>query len=110
MAVDPMRTVGQNTPRVDAYERVTGKATYTRDIKLPGMLYARVLRSTVPHAMIRRIDAVDCPVSESRVSPEFAPDCAAAGVAEIRIPRQKKGQIKVLKRNMSATPNTEPTR
>ncbi|MDH5537196.1 MAG: molybdopterin-dependent oxidoreductase, partial [Betaproteobacteria bacterium] len=56
MAVDPMDIVGRNFPRVDAYERVTGTATYTRDIKLPGMLYARVLRSTVPHAMIRRID------------------------------------------------------
>jgi xanthine dehydrogenase molybdenum-binding subunit len=56
MAVDPMKTIGQNTPRVDAYERVTGRATYNRDIKLPGMLYARVLRSTVPHAMVRRID------------------------------------------------------
>jgi xanthine dehydrogenase molybdenum-binding subunit len=56
MAVDPMKTLGQDTPRVDAYERVTGRATYNRDIKLPGMLYARVLRSTVPHAMVRSID------------------------------------------------------
>jgi xanthine dehydrogenase molybdenum-binding subunit len=56
MAVDPMNTVGHNVPRVDAYERVTGRATYTRDIRLPGMLYARVLRSPHPHARIRRID------------------------------------------------------
>jgi len=56
MAVDPMDTVGHNVPRVDAYERVTGKATYTRDLRLPGMLYARVLRSSVPHARIRSID------------------------------------------------------
>ena len=56
MAVEPLNTVGHDVPRVDAYERVTGKATYTRDIKLPGMLYARVLRSTVPHARIRSID------------------------------------------------------
>ena len=33
-----------------------GKATYTSDVKLPGMLYARVLRSPHPHARIRRID------------------------------------------------------
>ena len=56
MAVEPLNTVGHDVPRVDAYERVTGNAPYTRDIKLPGMLYARVLRSTVPHARIRRID------------------------------------------------------
>jgi len=56
MAVDPMNTVGRNFPRVDAFERVTGRATYTRDIKLPGMLYARVLRSNVAHANILDID------------------------------------------------------
>jgi CO/xanthine dehydrogenase Mo-binding subunit len=42
---------------VDAIERVTGQAKYTNDIKLPGMLYARVLRSPHAHARILRIDA-----------------------------------------------------
>jgi CO/xanthine dehydrogenase Mo-binding subunit len=49
--------VGKRTPRIDGYERVTGQAHYTGDIQLPGMLYARVLRSTVPHAKIVSIDA-----------------------------------------------------
>ena len=48
-----MTVVGQPTPRIDAVERVTGKATYTGDVQLPGMLYARVLRSPHPHARIR---------------------------------------------------------
>src|SRR6266705_3508566 len=48
--------VGKSTPRIDAYERVTGQAQYTGDIQLPGMLYARVLRSSVPHAKIVSID------------------------------------------------------
>ena len=48
--------VGKTTPRIDAYERVTGQAQYTGDIQLPGMLYARVLRSSVPHAKIVSID------------------------------------------------------
>ena len=48
--------VGKRTPRIDAYERVTGQAQYTGDIQLPGMLYARVLRSPHPHANIIRID------------------------------------------------------
>ncbi|MCH8811962.1 MAG: xanthine dehydrogenase family protein molybdopterin-binding subunit [Gemmatimonadetes bacterium] len=52
----PMNTVGHNVPRIDSYERVTGRATYTRDVRLPGMLYARVLRSPHPHARIRSID------------------------------------------------------
>ena len=54
--VRPMDTVGHVTRRIDAYERVTGKATYTRDVRLPGMLYARVLQSPHPHARIRGID------------------------------------------------------
>src|SRR5205809_3764539 len=55
-SVAPLTTVGHAAPRIDALERVTGKATYTNDIKLPGMLYARMLRSPRPHARIRRID------------------------------------------------------
>src|SRR5215469_12158157 len=54
--VAPLKTVGHPTTRIDAYERVTGKATYTGDFQLPGMLYARVLRSPHPHARIRSID------------------------------------------------------
>ena len=55
-AVHPLTTIGHVTPRVDAIARVTGQAKYTNDIKIPGMLYARVLRSPHPHARIRRID------------------------------------------------------
>src|ERR1700687_5629424 len=50
------KTVGHPTPRIDAIERATGKATYTGDVHLPGMLYARLLRSTHAHAQIRQID------------------------------------------------------
>jgi putative selenate reductase molybdopterin-binding subunit len=52
----PLQTAGHPTPRIDAMERVTGKANYTGDVHLPGMLYARVLRSPHPHARIRSID------------------------------------------------------
>ena len=56
MSITPLKTLGHSTPRIDALERVTGKATYTGDVQLPGMLYARILRSPHPHARIRRID------------------------------------------------------
>src|ERR1700722_1313963 len=39
-----LNTVGKATTRIDARQRVTGKATYTPDVNLPGMLYARRLR------------------------------------------------------------------
>jgi len=53
----PLKTIGHPTARIDAVERVTGKATYTGDVRLPGMLYARILRSPHAHARIRQIDA-----------------------------------------------------
>ena len=37
--------IGVGQPRVDGPAKVTGAAVYTADIELPGMLYARVLRS-----------------------------------------------------------------
>lgn len=52
----PTKVVGVSTPRIDAVARVTGRAAFTGDLRLPGMLYARVLRSPHPHARIRRID------------------------------------------------------
>ena len=52
----PLTTIGHTTPRIDAIARVTGQAKYTHDIKLPGMLYARVLRSPHPHARIMSIE------------------------------------------------------
>lgn len=48
--------VGQRIPRKDGPDKVTGRATYTVDIKLPGMLVGRILRSPHPHALIRNID------------------------------------------------------
>lgn len=56
--VNPLATVGHATPRIDAAERVTGRARYTNDVQLPGMLYAKVLRSPHPHARIRSINLV----------------------------------------------------
>src|SRR5688572_28197078 len=80
--VAPMKTVGRTTRRIDAVERVTGKATYTRDLRLPGMLYARVLRSPHPHARVRRIDtsqAAALPGVRTIITHETAPVWWGAG-------------------------------
>ena len=42
--------------RYDGYEKASGKAIYTRDIQLPGMLYAKALASPYAHAKIRKMD------------------------------------------------------
>lgn len=56
MAAAGTRAVGLSVPRVDAHEKVTGRAAYVADMALPGMLYGEILRSPHPHARIRRID------------------------------------------------------
>ena len=48
--------VGKNVPRTDGPAKATGTAIYTDDIKLPGMLYGKLLRSAKAHARILNID------------------------------------------------------
>jgi CO/xanthine dehydrogenase Mo-binding subunit len=50
------KVVGKKVERVDAFERVAGEAKYASDIYLPGMLYAKFLRSPHPHARVVKID------------------------------------------------------
>jgi CO/xanthine dehydrogenase Mo-binding subunit len=52
-----MSAVGVSLGRIDGAEKVAGQAVYAGDLRLPGMAYAKVLRSPVPHARIRRIDS-----------------------------------------------------
>ena len=47
--------VGKPHHRVDGIERVTGKAQYTHDIQLPGMLYGKIFRCPHPHAKIKKM-------------------------------------------------------
>jgi xanthine dehydrogenase molybdenum-binding subunit len=48
--------IGQRVPKKDAFEKVIGKAVYPQDIKLPGMLYGKILWSEHAHAEILNID------------------------------------------------------
>ncbi|HZA55320.1 MAG TPA: xanthine dehydrogenase family protein molybdopterin-binding subunit [Candidatus Udaeobacter sp.] len=52
------KVVGRPHPRLDGPGTVTGRATYTVDVVLPSMLHAKLFRSSVPHAKIRRLDPV----------------------------------------------------
>ena len=55
-SVKERKYVGKRITKVDALDRVTGKAVYGADLFVPGMLYSKVLRSPHPHARIRRLD------------------------------------------------------
>ena len=52
-----LRVVGHAVPRRGLGEKLTGEAKYTADLKLPGMLHARVLLSPHPHADVVSVDA-----------------------------------------------------
>src|SRR3972149_6898125 len=48
--------VGKPVRRVEGVEKVTGRAVYSVDVEIPGMLFGAVLRSPLPHARIVEID------------------------------------------------------
>lgn len=48
--------VGARTPSVDAREKTTGRAQFISDLRRPGMLWGKCLRSPVAHASIRGVD------------------------------------------------------
>ncbi len=50
-----MSVVGQSIPRRDGAAKVAGRAKYVDDITLPGMLYGRTIRTTIPRGRITDI-------------------------------------------------------
>jgi CO/xanthine dehydrogenase Mo-binding subunit len=52
----PAGQVGRSVRRLEGYQKVTGRAEYVHNLKLPGMLQAKILRSTVAHGRIRALD------------------------------------------------------
>lgn len=77
MNSEKTRFVGQRTPLKDAEDKVTGRAVFGVDFSLPGMLYAKVLRSPHAHARILGIDtsrAEKIPGVHAVVTGKDAPD------------------------------------
>ena len=50
------KVIGTRPIRHDGYDKVTGRAQYGADIKLPGLVFGAVLRSPHAHAIIKNID------------------------------------------------------
>jgi len=69
--------VGHGVTRYDAPDKVTGRARYTGDIKLPDMIHGKILGSTVAHGIIKRIDtgkARELPGVLAVITAEDVPD------------------------------------
>ena len=48
--------VGRSVPRLEGKAKVTGRAEYVHNLRLPGMLHGKIFRSTIAHGRIKRID------------------------------------------------------
>jgi len=62
--LDRFAIVGHSLPRVDAKDKVTGKAEYTADLHFPNLIHGAILGSVIPHGIIKKID-----VSKARAMP-----------------------------------------
>jgi xanthine dehydrogenase molybdenum-binding subunit len=87
-----LSVVGKRLPRIDAPAKVTGEAKYTVDIKLPGMLFGKVLRSPHAHAMILKIDkskAEKLPGVEAVITSEDIPvKLFNSGLTDLLVPEE----------------------
>ncbi|MDQ3522605.1 MAG: molybdopterin-dependent oxidoreductase, partial [Gemmatimonadota bacterium] len=60
----PLNVLGRRMRKTDGLAKSTGRARYTDDIVLPGMLHGKILRSPHPHARILRIDTGEAEAME----------------------------------------------
>ena len=84
---EPTTIVGKRLPRVDGIEKATGAAKYTADIRLPGMLHAKIKRSPHAHARIVSIDtsqAARLPGVKAILTADDVPHVLHAGQPEPR--------------------------
>jgi carbon-monoxide dehydrogenase large subunit len=72
--------VGRSIPKRDSAELVTGRARFTSDIKLPGLVWGRLLRSNHAHARIKSIDTTRAKAIPGVLDVVTAADLAESGV------------------------------
>jgi CO/xanthine dehydrogenase Mo-binding subunit len=74
------QTVGKPMPRIEGADKVTGVTRYAADLPIPDSLYAKVLRSPLPHARIRKIDT-----SKARALPGVHAVLTGADLPEVYV-------------------------
>ncbi|MFH1137236.1 MAG: xanthine dehydrogenase family protein molybdopterin-binding subunit [Pseudomonadota bacterium] len=101
--------VGRRLPKLDAREKVTGRALYINDLHKPGILYGKIKYSDHAHARILNID-----VSQARKVPGVKAVLTAADVPEIRIgfmkdnPVLKKDKVRQFRDEVAAVAAVDP--
>lgn len=90
-----LKYVGKSQERWDGVPKATGRARYTADVQLPGMLYAKFVNATVPHAKVVSVDT-----SAAERHPGFKGVYViqhAMGNAELRNPALDQGKYPVVR-------------
>jgi len=54
---EDLQYVGGSYPVHDVAQKVTGELVYGSDFSVPGMLHAKLILSTIPHGLVKRVDA-----------------------------------------------------
>jgi xanthine dehydrogenase molybdenum-binding subunit len=102
-------SVGKRVPKIDAVDKATGRAQYIQDLKLPGMLYGKILYSKFPHARIVKIDT-----SRARALPGVRAVITGEDVPEIKMGVYKDnrplkaGKVRSYRDEVAAVAATDP--
>jgi CO/xanthine dehydrogenase Mo-binding subunit len=102
-------SVGKRVPKLDAVDKATGRAQYIQDLKLPGMLYGKILYSKFPHARIAKIDtsrARALPGVRAVITGEDCPEIKM-GVYKDNRPL-KAGKVRSYRDEVAAVAATDP--
>jgi CO/xanthine dehydrogenase Mo-binding subunit len=102
--------LGTSAPRVDGVRKVTGQATYGADVNMPGMLWCKVARSTMPHARLVRVDtsrARQMPGVQAVITAEDIPD-RLWGRALEDMPVLARGKVRFIGEPIAAVAADDP--
>jgi CO/xanthine dehydrogenase Mo-binding subunit len=55
-SIRQIRSVGTSPPKLEGFDKVTGRALYVDDLRVPGLMHGRTVRSTIARGRIRRIE------------------------------------------------------
>ncbi|MBW2471377.1 MAG: molybdopterin-dependent oxidoreductase, partial [Deltaproteobacteria bacterium] len=102
-------SVGKRVPKLDAVDKATGRVKYIQDLKVPGMLYGKILYSKYAHAKIVKIDA-----SRARELPGVLAVLTGEDIPDIRMgvykdnSPLKKGKVCSFRDEVAAVAATTP--
>ena len=90
------KIINKSVKRIDAYEKVTGKAKYGADLNFAHQLYAKTVYSKYPHAKILKIDTKDAERLEGVATVIIAEDVPGNNIMFGKFPVLAKDEVKYI--------------